>query len=332
MKALSKITLLAVATAASGLLSSCEMEYYKEELYRKEIFIVSGENNILGEEFEYDENGFVGNLPVYASGTTSLDQDVTVTFRLDPEIIGEYNRRNFDTNYDDYAIELPDACYTIDPMSVEMKAGSYSAQLPINVRVEGLLPDETYFIPLRIESVSGYMASTTKNYVLFEIMRKNDYATTKSDTYYTMTGTTQTGWVIDNLFGSDTRRQAINSSKLVVPIGKHSIRILPGATAASEKLDIRNNSLRITVDPETWVNVPVYVEGELTDETVPMQKVTIEPYLDSQDAIHVSASPQEVSAYDPETETFYLYYRYQLATEDSSTWHEIRETMTRTQY
>lgn len=332
MKAFSKITILSVAAAASGLLTSCEMEYYKEELYRKEIFIVSGENNILGEEFEYGENGFTGNLPIYASGSTGLDEDVTVKFCLDDEAIGEYNKRNFDTSFDNYAIELDPEYYTIDPMSVDMKAGSYSTLLPINVRIDNLLPDETYFIPLRIESVSGYMASTSKNYVLFEILRKNEYATTKSDTYYTMTGTTQTGWVIDDLFGSDSRRQSINSSKLVIPIGKHSIRILPGATAASDKLSIRNNSLRVTVDPETWVNVPVYVEGELTGESVPMQKVTVEPYLDSQDAIHVSLSPQDVSAYDPETETFYLYYRYQLATEDSNTWHEIRETMTRTQY
>ena len=116
------------------------------------------------------------------------------------------------------------------------------------------------------------------------------------------------------------------------PVGKHSIRILPGATAETEALDIRNNSIRITVDPETWVNVPIYVEGELTDETVPMQKVTIEPYLDSQDAISVSASPTDVSAYDPATGTFYLYYRYKYATESGNNWQEVRETMTRTEY
>ena len=329
MKAFSKITLLA---AAAAFLASCEMEYYKEELYRKDIFIVSGENNILGQEFEYGEEGCEGKLAIYSSGTTSLDENVTVTFALDHEAIGEYNKRNFDTKFEDYALELPEEYYTIDPMSVEMKAGTNSELLPVTVRIDELLPDETYFIPLRIESVSSCMASTTKNYVLFEILRKNDYATTKSDTYYTMTGTTQSGWIIDNIFGSDSRRQAINSSKLVTPVGKHSIRILPGATAETEALDIRNNSIRITVDPETWVNVPIYVEGELTDETVPMQKVTIEPYLDSQDAISVSASPTDVSAYDPATGTFYLYYRYKYATESGNNWQEVRETMTRTEY
>ena len=102
-------------------------------------------------------------------------------------------------------------------MSVEMEVGSCSASLPINVRVDELLPDQTYFIPLRIESVSSCMPSATKNFVLFEIQRRNNYATTKSSTYYTMTGTTQTGWIVDNIFGSNTRRQAINSSKLVIP-------------------------------------------------------------------------------------------------------------------
>lgn len=65
MKAFSKITLLA---AAAAFLASCEMEYYKEELYRKEIFIVSGENNILGQEFEYGEEGCEGKLAIYSSG------------------------------------------------------------------------------------------------------------------------------------------------------------------------------------------------------------------------------------------------------------------------
>ena len=329
MKAFSKITILA---AAAAFLCSCEMEYYKEEHYRKEIFIVSGENNILGQEFEYGAKGFQGELAIYASGTTGLDQNVTVKLGLDFEAIGEYNKRNFDTKFEEYAMELPAEYYTIDPMSVEMEAGSCSASLPINVRVDELLPDQTYFIPLRIESVSSCMPSATKNFVLFEIQRRNDYATTKSSTYYTMTGTTQTGWIVDNIFGSNTRRQAINSSKLVIPVGERSVRILPGATAANDKVTTRNNSLRVTVDPESWVNVPVYVEGEITDEVVPMQRVSITPYLDSQDAIRVSASPLNDSTYDPATGTFYLYYRYQLATESGNTWHEVRETMTRSQY
>lgn len=329
MKTFSKITTLtAAATIMSALLSSCEMEYYKEELYRKEISIVSGENNIIGQEFEY--GGAEGLLAINASGTTGIEGNVTVKLSLDHNAIGEYNQRNFDTQFDSYAMELPAANYTIDPMTVEMESGSSASFCPIKVNIDDLLPDETYFIPLRIESVSDYMISSTKNFALFEILRKNDYATTKSETYYTMNGTTQEGWVIDNIFGSNTKRQAINSSKLVLPIDAHSIRILPAAKASSKKNEIRNISIRVTVDPQTWVNVPVYEEGVLTDEVQPMQKVTLTPYIDSQDAITVLPSPKDVCAYDPQTKTFYLYYLYKLATESS--WYEVRETMVRAQY
>lgn len=329
MKTFSKITALAAAaTIASALLSSCEMEYYKEELYRKEISLVSGENNIIGQEFEY--GGAEGLLAVNVSGTTGIDANVTVKLGLDPYAIGEYNQRNFDTQFDSYALELPARNYTIDPMTVELEAGSCGSFCPIRVTIDDLLPDETYFIPLRIESVSDCMISATKHFVLFEILRKNAYATTKSETYYTMNGTTQEGWVIDNIFGSNTKRQAINSSKLVLPLDAHSIRILPAAKVSSKRDETRRFSIRVTVDPEAWVNVPVYEEGVLTDKVKPMQKVTLTPYLDSQDAIEVHPSPSEVCAYDPETKAFYLYYRYKMPSESS--WYEVRETMVRAQY
>lgn len=329
MKAFSKITAFATMTVVStAFLSSCEMEYYKEELYRKEISIVSGENNIIGQEFSY--GGDRGQLAIYASGSTNLDQDITVELVKDYEAIGEYNQRNFDTQFDNYALELPAENYTIDPMNVEMKSGSCTAFCPVMVSTDNLLPDETYFIPLRIKSVSAYMPSLSKNFVLFKIFRKNEYATTKSDTYYTMNGTTQAGWVIDNIFGSNTKRQAINSSKLVLPIDAHSIRILPAAKVLSEKPAKRNSSIRVTVDPHWWINIPIYSEGIFTGEYQPMQKVTLSPYIDSSDAITVIPSPKDACAYDPQTKTFYLYYCYKLATE--STWYEVRETMTRSQF
>ena len=329
MKTSSKITGFAtLALFAAMSLSSCELEYFQEELYRKEIFLVSGENNIAGQEFEY--GGDEGILAIYASGTTPVDEDVTVNLALDYQAIGEYNQRNFDTQFDEYAMELPAENYSIDPMSVQIKAGNCEARCPIHVNVDNLLPDETYFIPLRIASVSNYMASLTKNYILFEIFSKNDYATTKEDTYYTMTGTSQDGWVIDNIFGSDVKRQAINSSKQVLPLDKYSIRMLPAAKVLDDKNEIRKASIRVTVHPGSWVNVPVYSEGVLTDEVQVMQKVTLEPYLDSNDALSVIPSPDNVCSYDPQTETFYLYYCYKLSTE--TVWHEVRETMTRAQY
>ena len=320
--------LATIAINAVAWLSSCELEYYQEELYRKEISFVSGENNVIGQEFEY--GGDEGLLALYASGTTPLEEDVTVKVAFDKEAIGNYNRVNFDTQFDSYAQQLPDENFKIKNMEVVMKAGENTAFLPVEVDVDNLLVDQTYFIPLRIESVSAYMPSLTRNYVLFEVYRKNEFATTKDDTYYTMNGTSQEGWLTDNVFGSAARRQVINSSKLVVPCGENSILILPAAKVSSDKRASRNMGIKVTVSPNEWVDVPVYVEGVLTDKFEQMRKVTIEPYLDSVDALQVRTSPVDVSGYDPKTQTFHLYYRYKLATENS--WYDVRETMVKTQY
>lgn len=289
---------------------------------------MSGDDNIIGQEFEY--GGDEGLLALYASGTTPLDEDVEIKVALDAEAIGNYNKVNYDKQYSSYAQQLPADNFSFETMSVVMKAGENTAFLPVKVDIDDLLVDQTYFIPVRIASVSAYMPSLTRNYVLFEIYRKNEYATTKTDTYYTMNGTTQEGWLIDNIFGSASRRQVINSSKLVTPCGKNSILILPAAKVTNDKNLARQMGVCVTVSADEWVNVPVYEEGILTDKVKPMRKVTIEPYLDSQDALQVVASPVDVSGFDPTTGTFYLYYRYKLANESS--WYDVRETMARNEF
>lgn len=328
MKTFIKLMIVAVVALNALWLTSCEKEFYKDELYRKEISIVSGDNNIIGQEFEY--GGDEGLLALYASGTTPIDEDVTITVALDNEAIGNYNQVNFDTQYDDYAMQLPDENYTIDAMSVVMKAGENTAFLPVSVNVDNLLPWETYFLPIRIESVSAYMTSKTKYYALMQVHTKNEFATTKKSSYYTMNGTTQEGWLMNGIFGSDVRRQSINSSKLVVPIAADAIAIMPAAKVSTDASVLRTNSIKVTVAENEWVNAPVYVEGILTDEVKPLRKVTFEPYLDSSDAIEVIASPVEVSGYDPETETFYLYYRYRLPSD--GVWYDVRETMVRAEF
>ena len=121
--------LATIAINAVAWLSSCELEYYQEELYRKEISFVSGENNVIGQEFEY--GGDEGLLALYASGTTPLEEDVTVKVAFDKEAIGNYNRVNFDTQFDSYAQQLPDENFKIKNMEVVMKAGENTAFFPV---------------------------------------------------------------------------------------------------------------------------------------------------------------------------------------------------------
>ena len=43
-----------VGVTTTGVLTSCEQEFYQDEQYRKEIYIVSGEDNIIKQEYSFE--------------------------------------------------------------------------------------------------------------------------------------------------------------------------------------------------------------------------------------------------------------------------------------
>ncbi len=325
------IKILAYLACAATLfcLGACEENYYEEELYRKEIYIVSGENNIFGQEFGF--GGDVANVSIYVSGTTPVEKPVTVELEYDNDIIVEYNNRNFDQDFHLYAKELPTANYTLPEMSVIIRPENENPYtgFPIEVNIDALDPSETYFIPLRIKSVSDYMASLEKDYVLVQAFMKNEYATTKTTTYYLMSGTQEVVTWNGSSWDSDGV-QSITSSKLVVPIGTHSIRMLPAARATTDNTTVRRWSLNVTVYPDETVDVPIYDESIPTGEYIQKTKVLVTPFLDSQDAMEVQEVDGEVSYYDPDYRMFILNYRYKLAEESS--WYEMYEIIMNTNY
>ena len=67
--------MLMVGVTATAVLTSCEQEFYQDEQYRKEIYIVSGEDNIFQREFAFGGEE-IGYLSVYASGTTPIEKEV----------------------------------------------------------------------------------------------------------------------------------------------------------------------------------------------------------------------------------------------------------------
>lgn len=327
----------AVLAAAAATFSSCELEYYKEELYRKEIYLVSGENNIFEQEFQF--GGDYGYVSVYAGGTLNIDKSVTVQLAKDYEAIEEYNKRNFDTDYSDYAQELPADTYTIENMTVVLdqdSAVSYGV-CPVKVYVDELLDDQTYFIPLRIESVSDYMASPTKNFVLLKVCMKNEWATTKTRTYYTMRGLSQGGTFENGLFvpekadtGEVIPPQNITSSKIMVPTGQRSMRTLPAARGTNDDANSRNWAMSVIVDPIQTMDIPILDrDGQPTDEFFTVRMVSLSPYNDSANAVEIVEIPEEPCYYDSETKTFVLNYFYKIPGEK---WYRVSESMYDTRY
>ena len=72
--------MLMVGVTATAVLTSCEQEFYQDEQYRKEIYIVSGEDNIFQREFSFGGEE-IGYLSVYASGTTPIEKEVMVELK-----------------------------------------------------------------------------------------------------------------------------------------------------------------------------------------------------------------------------------------------------------
>ena len=309
--------------ALLGTLTACEEEFWETEQYRKEIYIVSGDNNIFGQEYTFDEGGSIGYLSVYAGGVTGIETDVDVLLEHDPEVLREYNSRVHVEDYDNYAYELPADRYSIENMTVTLKQGAdvpYSL-CPIHVNIEGMNPDEEYFIPLRIASVSNYMVSESKRDVLFQVFMKNDYATTASSTYYNMTGTLQSPGSLTAI--------AVSATKLVVPVSRYGIRILPSSNTTTDGRELRKQGIVVTVHPDEMVDINVLNdEGLPSGEYKQCCKVTLESWIKEDASISVqesSSSFGDVSNYDPETKTFTLYYRYKLP--EDSDYTTMTETM-----
>ncbi|WP_106829620.1 BT_3044 domain-containing protein [Parabacteroides pacaensis] len=313
-------------------LSACEKEFYQDEQYRKEIYFVSEDENVSGQEFEF--GGTVNFLSLYFGGSAPVNQDVSVRVSYDLSYLQAYNKRMYDTSYDKYGLELPAENYKIEDWSRTLKANSETPYVlfPIQVDVTGLSPDRDYFIPLKIDSVSNYMISKTKNYVLFQIFLKNEYATTKKDTYYNMTGTSLQGTEDWGFKPGNQDPVAIISTKLVVPLAKNSVRILPSNKFSMAQDQIRHWGINVTVHPDETIDVPAMEEGVPTGETISMYKVTLSPYIDSGLSVKLLDVEGKPSTYDPESKTFYLNYCYSIGeknSENKDVWYEMTETMIR---
>ncbi len=311
---------------AAVLLSACETIFYDEEQYRKEIYIVSGDNNITGQEYTFGDES-VGYLSVYAGGTTSIDTDVDVELEVYSDYLRNYNQRTYGDTYSSYVQELDPDYYSVESWKTTLKAGSGNpyVKFPIKVNVNDISLDETYYIPIRIKSVSNYMISEDKQNVLYRIYVKNDYATTKSTTYYTMNGTEQTYSEANGEFTAQGVATAVNSTKSFIPTGEQSIRMLPSTNYSTTASVVRNQSVNVTVHPDEIIDIPVYEEGEFTGNYVKRQKVTVATWQESSTSVTVAELDGNPSYYDKENSTFYLNYRYKLSNENN--WHFMHEVL-----
>ena len=174
----------------AALMTACnENEQFEGELYEKVIYVLSDNDYMFPTVHKLGETT-PGYLTIYCGGTEHITEDVRVEVEPYQQVLDDYNYINFDIDESRYARLLDPSHYTIEDYSTVLEANSpdYYSLIPIKVNPDGLSPDSTYIIPMRIKSVSNYRVNPDKDRVMYKVVLANEFATMERTTYYQMNG------------------------------------------------------------------------------------------------------------------------------------------------
>ena len=258
-----KIILTLALIPVLGSLSSCnEDDQFKGELYKKVIYVLSDDDLIFQSEHQLGEET-TGYLTLYCGGTEHLQNDVRVEMEYDDTLLEEYNYRNFDLDYSKYAVLLPEENYEILSFETILRAedeDSYSL-LPIKINPDGLNPDLNYMLPMKIKSISDYEINPDKQRVMFNVKPKNEYASTKTTTYY------QTSGHETRHLSTGDVPSTISVTRPVVPISKNQVRMFAGShtyvVGSVDPEEVDKYAMTVTLNEDGSLSVSPYGSIEI---------------------------------------------------------------------
>jgi hypothetical protein len=281
------INIIAMAGLLLVLGACNEDAIFQQELYKKVLALVSTDGyNIFEETHELTGGETLGYVAVSVGGTNPTETGVKVTLVEDSAAFNNYNRGNFDADENLYANLLPETMYDIDDYNINIPAGERSGRMKIRVRTEGLSPDSTYFISLKVGELSAYEFNHKKSDVLYRVLIKNRYASqlTAGYTNYSLRGNK------DNV--------EVFGVKPMHPISKNRVRVMAGTETFLSSVATFNKSAIIL---------------EVTDDN----KVLITPYKDIT-VQQIDGDPDFPNIFKVEDDgyrkynTFLLHYSYKI--------------------
>jgi hypothetical protein len=288
-----------------GAVACNENKQFGEELYKKVFAIVSsGIYNVFEIEHSLDTIESTGYISISMGGTNPTEMDTRITLFENTDLLGRYNRGNYDVETEKYARLLPAEHYTIDSYDVTVPAGQREARLPIKIRSEGLSPDSIYFISLKVKDYSNYEVNPDKADVLYRVFIKNFYAVQKSPgTSYNMKGKIDDG----NEIGT----------KRMFPLTGNSVRIMAGnpseAAAIPEDTAVVNRlSIRLEIADSDSVTISSFKPGRVQVEQLDGDPDYPNIFFIEDDGFFTY-------------KTFLLHYRYKVEGDNSV--HEVREEL-----
>lgn len=290
--------------------AACSSYDFDQEQYRNEVNLLSNSDLVYDRQVaELKENGDTIFLVAGLSGSQLSTKPFKVGVEEADSLFNVYNKTNFDIDVTRFARWLPGECYTFPKMEMQIPAGESQVKFPIHLHnLERLSPDTTYFLNYKIDPLKTDAFNPRKKEVLLRIFVENDYATTRSNTFYNYTSSYITTLSIDA--GVPKRP---TSSNQVFPVGPNSVRMLAGDETFGDYKNALNNINRMSI---------TVTIGEKTAKNPLARSVTIKPYktieveqmppfevYDNTYLINIISTPDGRSTYYKE---FRLHYKYRL--------------------
>jgi len=239
LRILSILTLLAAFSACD------EYGIFEREQYKNVFAILSDDGyNIFQVNYNLEKGSDIGYISAAVGGTVPTTEDINIELVEDPTLVDNYNQALYDVQLWEYARMLPKYMYKISSMSIRIPAGERTGRTAIEVTPEGLSPDSTYFIPLRVKSYSSGEINPSKNTILYQVRIKNRWAANGGTTY--------------SLRGMRNGAN-ISGTQRLDPIGKNSVRVFAGTEAFSSDMEkIHANAIILSIADNGKVTIKPY--------------------------------------------------------------------------
>lgn len=288
---------------------SCKSYDFEQEQYKNEVSLLSNSSFIYDRQVaDMSEDGDTIYIVAGLSGTNSSTMDFNVGLIEDDSLFHAYNKSNYDIDASRFSKILPKMCYTLGETQMKIKSGEFQTKFPIYLKnLDQLSPDSIYFLEYKIDPNTTSAFNKEKDKVLVRIFKSNEYATTKSSTFYNYTSSFITTLVEGGSVKVPT------SSNQVFPLGHNSVRMMAGDESLGDYNTalgrINARSIIVTVGDQTPYNPAakfLSISSYNSIEVLQMPPVDI---YDNTFLINVISTPDGRSTYYKE---FRLHYKYRL--------------------
>ena len=232
-------------------------EVFEKEQYKHVFALVSGTDNVSTHVHDLRQAESEGYVSVSLGGSRPSAKEVRVTLVEDARLIERYNYTAFDENLTRYIQPLHKSRYDIDDDEIVVPAGEPKASIPIRIRPEGLSPDSSYFVALKVDTYSTYEVNPEKDYVLYQVRIKNWWATYGGTTY------NQLGYRKESVSGDSVQ---IFGAKKLYPLTPASVRTMAGIEL-NDNNDVeifKKYSMILTIGNDNQVVIEPYRNLEIT--------------------------------------------------------------------